>query len=248
MMAAQLIAAYAAAMECYRGGATADSFERRRDELNQAVRLSRAFVALLAALQRRRERAQKAAMSAEGARNAKSSKQPVAARGAPVSADANSAKPQAPLAPNLPVPPAQAQRAAAVTLNAESAKQPSAAGPAIVRPQPGAGEGTAAMLRFVGSEPARELIEFAKQPWPIAPALGPGPLALTCRTPGVRRAALVARLMEGTSLRNRGITPCSRGSRQRRGPPPPTPPRRSASLRGGRGAAPPHGVRFCAFQ
>jgi hypothetical protein len=251
MIAAQLIAAHAAAMACYRGGATADSFERRRDYLNQAVRLSRAFVALLAALQRRRERAQKAAMSAEAARNAKLSKQPLGAAGAPATFHANFAKqppqanrlatthgksakqpsagggsaraqaesakqpsrapapasaesakqPQAPLAPDLPDPPAPAQRPAAVILNAESAKQPSPAGPAIVRPQPGVGEGTAAGLRFVRGEPVGELIEFAKQPWPIAPALRPGPLALTCRTPGARGAALIARLMEGTSRR-----------------------------------------------
>jgi hypothetical protein len=129
MMAAELIAGHAAAMACYRGAATAESFAQRREYLNQAVRLSRAFVALVNALQRRRERAKKAAMPAEGARTAKSSKQPVAARGAPVSADVNSAKqPRAPLlAPDLPGPLAQAEGAAAVMLNAESAKQPSAA-------------------------------------------------------------------------------------------------------------------------
>jgi hypothetical protein len=168
MIAAQLIAAHAAAMACYRGGATADSFERRRDYLNQAVRLSRAFVALLAALQRRRERAQKAAMSAEAARNAKLSKQPLGAAGAPATFHANFAK-----------QPPQANRLA--TTHGKSAKQPSAGG--------GSGE------------PVGELIEFAKQPWPIAPALRPGPLALTCRTPGARGAALIARLMEGTSRR-----------------------------------------------
>ena len=59
MMAAQMIAANSAAMECYRramiGGQT---FEGRRENLNQANKLSRTFATLLEALNRHRGKGQ----------------------------------------------------------------------------------------------------------------------------------------------------------------------------------------------
>ena len=81
MMAAQLIAAHAATMACYRCAMEEGaSVEQRRENLNQATKLSRAFTALLAALERRRDKAQKEGLR-EGARSApqKSAKQPHAA-------------------------------------------------------------------------------------------------------------------------------------------------------------------------
>jgi hypothetical protein len=59
MMAAQLVAAHNAAMECYRramiGGQT---FEGRRENLNQASKLSRTWTTLLEALNRHRGKGQ----------------------------------------------------------------------------------------------------------------------------------------------------------------------------------------------
>src|SRR5215472_11160912 len=59
MMAAQLIAAHNAAMECYRGGMIGEqTFEGRRENLNQANKLSRNFAALTEALDRHRGKGQ----------------------------------------------------------------------------------------------------------------------------------------------------------------------------------------------
>lgn len=58
MMAAQLIAAHNAAMECYRRGMIREqTFEGRRENLNQANKLSRTFATLLEALHRHRGKA-----------------------------------------------------------------------------------------------------------------------------------------------------------------------------------------------
>jgi hypothetical protein len=59
MMAAQLIAAHSAAMECYRRAMLAgQSFEGRRENLAQANKLSRTFALLLEALNRHRGKGQ----------------------------------------------------------------------------------------------------------------------------------------------------------------------------------------------
>jgi hypothetical protein len=59
MMAAQLIAAYNATMECYRRAADPDqTFEGRRENLNQANKLSRTYAMLLEALNRHRGKGQ----------------------------------------------------------------------------------------------------------------------------------------------------------------------------------------------
>ncbi len=59
MMAAQLVAAHNAAMECYRRAMISDqTFERWRERLNQANRLSRTWTTLLTALNRHRGKGQ----------------------------------------------------------------------------------------------------------------------------------------------------------------------------------------------
>src|SRR5215471_16613413 len=59
MMAAQLIAAHSAAMECYRRAMLAEqSLEGRREALSQANKLSRTFAMLLDALNRHRGKGQ----------------------------------------------------------------------------------------------------------------------------------------------------------------------------------------------
>ena len=59
MMAAQLIAAHNAAMECYRRAMLGEqTFEGRRENLNQANKLSRTFATLLEALNRHRGKGQ----------------------------------------------------------------------------------------------------------------------------------------------------------------------------------------------
>lgn len=59
MMAAQLIAAHNAAMECYRRAMIGDqTFEGRRENLNQATKLSRTWASLLEALNRNRGKGQ----------------------------------------------------------------------------------------------------------------------------------------------------------------------------------------------
>jgi hypothetical protein len=59
MMAAQLIAAHNAAMECYRRAMTDEqTFEGRRENLTQANKLSRTFATLLEALNRHRGKGQ----------------------------------------------------------------------------------------------------------------------------------------------------------------------------------------------
>jgi hypothetical protein len=59
MMAAQLIAAHNAAMECYRRAMIGDqTFEGRRENLNQANKLSRTWVTLLDALNKHRGKGQ----------------------------------------------------------------------------------------------------------------------------------------------------------------------------------------------
>lgn len=59
MMAAQLIAAHNAAMECYRRAMLGEqTFEGRRDNLNQANKLSRTWATLLEALNRHRGKGQ----------------------------------------------------------------------------------------------------------------------------------------------------------------------------------------------
>ena len=59
MMAAQLIAAHNAAMECYRRAMIPQqSFEGRRENLNQANKLSRTYATLLEALNRHRGKGQ----------------------------------------------------------------------------------------------------------------------------------------------------------------------------------------------
>jgi hypothetical protein len=59
MMAAQLIAAHSAAMECYRRAMIGEqTFEGRRENLNQANKLSRSFAALLDTLNRHRGKGQ----------------------------------------------------------------------------------------------------------------------------------------------------------------------------------------------
>jgi len=59
MMAAQLIAAHNAAMECYRRAMIPEqSFEGRRENLNQASKLSRIYTSLLEALNRHRGKGQ----------------------------------------------------------------------------------------------------------------------------------------------------------------------------------------------
>jgi hypothetical protein len=59
MMAAQLIAAHNAAMECYRRGMIGEqTFEGRRENLAQANKLSRSFATLLEALNRHRGKGQ----------------------------------------------------------------------------------------------------------------------------------------------------------------------------------------------
>ena len=58
-MAAQLIAAHNAAMECYRRAMLAEqTFEGRRENLNQANKLSRTWAALLDALNKHRGKGQ----------------------------------------------------------------------------------------------------------------------------------------------------------------------------------------------
>lgn len=58
MMAAQLIAAHNAAMECYRRAVVTDHFDGRRQYLSQAGKLSRSFATLLEALNKHRGKAQ----------------------------------------------------------------------------------------------------------------------------------------------------------------------------------------------
>jgi len=59
MMAAQLLAAHNAAMECYRRAMIAEqTFEGRRENLNQANKLSRSYAVLLEALNRHRGKGQ----------------------------------------------------------------------------------------------------------------------------------------------------------------------------------------------
>lgn len=59
MMAAQMIAAHNAAMECYRRAMHSDqTFEGRRENLAQANRLSRSFAALVETLDRHRGKGQ----------------------------------------------------------------------------------------------------------------------------------------------------------------------------------------------
>jgi hypothetical protein len=59
MMAAQLIAAHNAAMECYRRAMIGDqTFEGRRENLSQANKLSRTYAALIDALNRHRGKGQ----------------------------------------------------------------------------------------------------------------------------------------------------------------------------------------------
>ena len=59
MMAAQLIAAHTAAMECYRRAMLGEqTFEGRRENLNQASKLSRTWATLLEALNRHRGKGQ----------------------------------------------------------------------------------------------------------------------------------------------------------------------------------------------
>jgi len=59
MMAAQLIASHNAAMECYRRAMLGEqSFEARRENLNQASKLSRTWATLLEALNRHRGKGQ----------------------------------------------------------------------------------------------------------------------------------------------------------------------------------------------
>src|SRR5499427_1411364 len=59
MMAAQLIAAHSATMECYRRAMLAEqSFEGRSEALSQANKLSRTFAVLLDALNRHRGKGQ----------------------------------------------------------------------------------------------------------------------------------------------------------------------------------------------
>jgi hypothetical protein len=59
MMAAQLVAAHHAAMECYRRAMIGEqSFEGRRENLNQANKLSRTYAALVEALNRHRGKGQ----------------------------------------------------------------------------------------------------------------------------------------------------------------------------------------------
>jgi hypothetical protein len=59
MMAAQLIASYNAAMECYRRAMLGDqTFEGRRENLNQANKLSRTWTTLVEALNRYRGKGQ----------------------------------------------------------------------------------------------------------------------------------------------------------------------------------------------
>jgi hypothetical protein len=59
MMAAQLLAAHNAAMECYRRAMIPEqSFEGRRENLNQANKLSRTYASLLEALNRHRGKGQ----------------------------------------------------------------------------------------------------------------------------------------------------------------------------------------------
>ena len=59
MLAAQLLAAHNAAMECYRRAMIGDqTFEGRRENLSQANKLSRTYAALLDALNRHRGKGQ----------------------------------------------------------------------------------------------------------------------------------------------------------------------------------------------
>ncbi|MGB3142122.1 MAG: hypothetical protein WBB16_15155 [Aestuariivirga sp.] len=59
MMAAQLVAAHNAAMECYRRAMIVEqSFEGRRENLTQANKLSRTYAALIEALNRHRGKGQ----------------------------------------------------------------------------------------------------------------------------------------------------------------------------------------------
>jgi hypothetical protein len=144
MIAAQLVAAHVATMDCYRRSRTSDA-DARRENLNQANKLSRAFVMLFGALQRNRGRVQQrvaapdapsgghsrsrpeagATLAAQGASGTsetaadeKSEKQPHAKRTAP---------PLAPVRPSAPPAKAASVSAPAVgqslaTPAAESAK------------------------------------------------------------------------------------------------------------------------------
>lgn len=59
-MAAQMIAAHAAAMECYRRAVLPEqTFQGRCEALNQANKLSRTYVALVEALNRHRGKGQR---------------------------------------------------------------------------------------------------------------------------------------------------------------------------------------------
>src|SRR3954468_23350751 len=59
MMAAQLVAAHNAAMECYRRAMISEqTFEGRRENLTQANKLSRTYAALVEALNRHRGKGQ----------------------------------------------------------------------------------------------------------------------------------------------------------------------------------------------
>jgi len=58
MIAAQLLAAHNATMECYRRAVVTDHFDGRREYLSQASKLSRSFATLLEALNKHRGKAQ----------------------------------------------------------------------------------------------------------------------------------------------------------------------------------------------
>jgi hypothetical protein len=118
MMAAQLTAAHAATMACYREAADEPSYERRRECLNQATRLMRALLALFTALQRRGAPLVRARLRPTDA--AKSTKQPSGCASAEPVTSAEFAKQPSPTAA------ARGATHASAPAQAKFAKQPSA--------------------------------------------------------------------------------------------------------------------------
>ena len=142
MIAAQLVAAHAATMDCYRRSRTSD-VDKRRENLNQANKLSRAFVMLLGALDRNRGKVDERVAARLVPSGGHSPSRPEARAKVPShdasgpaetgAADKKSekqphAKPTAPpLAPVPPgAPPAKAASVSAPGANAKTEEQPHA--------------------------------------------------------------------------------------------------------------------------
>jgi hypothetical protein len=157
MMAAQLIAAHGAVMECYR---RAMAHEEGRDEnLRHAVRLTRAFVALHGALRRYRADAAKAA-----AERMKIAKQ----RLKPNGKGAEQRRPAAGM-----VRETRTHRAPVSDVRAESVEQPHAKGEERRRPAAGVVRGTRTHRTPVSDAHAESVKQpHAKEPAPVSRSIG----------------------------------------------------------------------------